>query len=75
LISQNKVVWIPDSKTPNGVAELPLTDLAVEAFAEEMRTAGDGPYLFPARRARSGTSHLQNGLGGGAQARRVWISL
>jgi hypothetical protein len=24
----NAVVWIPDSKTPNGIAEVPLTDLA-----------------------------------------------
>ena len=28
----NAVVWIPDSKTPNGTAEVPLTPLAVEAF-------------------------------------------
>ncbi len=28
----NGVVWIPDSKTPNGTAEVPLTPLAVEAF-------------------------------------------
>ena len=28
----NAVVWIPDSKTPNGVAEVPLTDLAVEGI-------------------------------------------
>ena len=28
----NAVVWIPDSKTPTGVGEVPLTDLAVEAF-------------------------------------------
>jgi len=26
------VVWIPDSKTPSGIAEVPLTPLAVEAF-------------------------------------------
>ena len=28
----NKTVWIPDSKTPNGVAELPLTEVALQAF-------------------------------------------
>jgi integrase len=26
---ENAFVWIPDSKTPNGVAEVPLTDLAL----------------------------------------------
>ncbi len=29
---ENAVVWIPDSKTPNGVAEVPLTPRAVQAF-------------------------------------------
>jgi len=44
---KNKVVWIPDSKRPNGVAEAPLTDLAVEASREQMQLAGNGSYLFP----------------------------
>jgi integrase len=44
---QNAFVWIPDSKTPNGVAEVPLTNLAVEAFKDQMQVAGEGPYLFP----------------------------
>jgi integrase len=44
---QNKVVWIPDSKTPNGVADVPLTDLAVEALREQLVLAGNSPYLFP----------------------------
>src|SRR6266446_2135979 len=43
----NGIVWVPDSKTPNGVAEVPLTELAVAAFRDQMRIAGDGPYLFP----------------------------
>jgi integrase len=32
---QNAVVWIPDSKTANGTAEVPLTPLAIEASEEE----------------------------------------
>jgi integrase len=44
----NKTLWIPDSKTPNGIAEVPLTDLAVEAFENQIPLAGDsGPLLFP----------------------------
>jgi len=31
---ENAVAWIPDSKTPNGIAEAPLTDLALEAWAK-----------------------------------------
>ena len=42
----NKTVWIPDSKTPNGVAELPLTEVAIQAFRSQMLLAGPGEYLF-----------------------------
>ena len=44
---RNKVVFIVDSKTPTGVAEIPLTDIAVEAFRHQMELAGPGPWLFP----------------------------
>jgi len=43
---QNAVVWIPDSKTPNGIAEVPLTSLAIEAFKSQMAIPGEGPFLF-----------------------------
>jgi integrase len=44
---QNAVVWIPDSKTPNGIADVPLTQLAMEAFKSQMAISGEGPFLFP----------------------------
>src|SRR4029453_1042088 len=44
---ENRVVWIPDSKTPNGVAEVPLTSLATNALRDQLRIAGPGEYLFP----------------------------
>jgi integrase len=44
---ENAMVWIPDSKTPNGVAEVPLTELALEAFRDQIRISGPGPWLFP----------------------------
>jgi integrase len=44
---ENAVAWIPDSKTPNGIAEVPLTDLANDAFREQIRISGSGPWLFP----------------------------
>ena len=34
---ENAVVWIPDSKTPNGIAEVRLTELALKAFREQVR--------------------------------------
>jgi integrase len=43
----NAVVWIPDSKTPHGIAEVPLTPFAVDAFRNQLAIAGGGPFLFP----------------------------
>jgi len=44
---RNAVVRIPDSKTPNGIADVLLTPLAVEALRDQMASAGGGPFLFP----------------------------
>jgi integrase len=52
---ENAFVWISDSKTPNGVAEVPLTEMAVRAFQDQMQIGGDGPYLFPS--AENPTGH------------------
>jgi integrase len=43
----NAVVWIPDSKTPNGVADVPLTELAVQAFRDQLSLDGKSRWLFP----------------------------
>jgi integrase len=59
----NAVVWIPDSKTPNGIAEVPLTPLAIQAFHRQMAISGDGPFLFPSE--RNSTGHHKN-------LRRTW---
>ena len=42
-----KVVWIPESKTPNGVSEVSLTEIAVRAFRSQVQISGTGPWLFP----------------------------
>ena len=46
----NRVVFIADSKTPTGGAEVPLTDIALKAFTEQIALAGPGPWLFPSPR-------------------------
>lgn len=51
---ENAVVWIPDSKTPNGIAEVPLTELALEAFRDQIRISGTGVWLFPSDENQSG---------------------
>ena len=42
----NAVAWIPESKTPNGVAEVPLTEIAVKAFRSQLEISGTGLWLF-----------------------------
>jgi integrase len=43
----NGTVWIPDSKTVNGVAEVPLTEIAIAACRRQLALSGPGPFLFP----------------------------
>ena len=43
----NGLVFIPDSKTPNGVAEVPLTEIAAQAMRDQLVLSGPGPWLFP----------------------------
>ena len=50
----NKLVFIADSKTPTGVAELPLTDIAAAAFKSQLEIAGPGLGSFRVRKARPG---------------------
>lgn len=47
----NSAVWIPDSKTENGISEHPLTTLALEAFRNQIAIAGKGDFLFPSDEA------------------------
>jgi integrase len=51
---ENAVVWIPDSKTANGIAEVPLTEIAVKAFRDQMALAGKSTWLFPSDENPSG---------------------
>ena len=44
---ENRVVHISDSKTPTGVADMPMTDLAYEAFKARMEETPGSGYLFP----------------------------
>lgn len=44
---ENRTAWIPDSKTANGIAEVPLTEIAVEAFRSQLAIAGPSNFLFP----------------------------
>jgi integrase len=59
----NAVVWIPESKTPNGIAEVPLTEIAVKAFRSQIEISGTGPWLFPCD---------DSGLGYQQSFKKIW---
>ena len=65
---ENKVIWIPDSKTPNGVAAVPLTDLAVAAVRDQMQLAPDSPVSVPQRKRRRPSDDVQDRLAADAAA-------
>ena len=48
------MVFIADSKTPTGVAEVPLTDIAVKRSEIRSKLAGPGPWLFPSHASQTG---------------------
>lgn len=67
----NAVVWIPDSKTPNGIAEVPLTSLAVDAFTDQFAIAGPGLFLFPSnKKCIRASSRIKNRLDQDASPRQ-----
>ncbi len=49
---QNRVVHIPDSKTAEGIADMPMTELAWQAFHERIAETPGSAYLFPTPKAR-----------------------
>jgi integrase len=61
----NAMIWIPDSKTESGVAEVPLTEIAVEAFRNQIEAAGPSPFLFP---------NADNPTGYQASFKKVWAT-
>ncbi len=52
------IVHLPDSKTVNGIADMPMTDRARAAFASQMKQSGDSDYLFPSLRMGSSKPHI-----------------
>jgi integrase len=51
-------VHLPESKTVNGIADMPMSDRAREAFVSQMRESGDSEYLFPSQFEGGKTPHL-----------------
>jgi integrase len=62
---ENGIVHVPDSKTVNGIADMPMTDRAREAFASQMKESGDSDSVFPSARAGATKPYMTN-------VRKLW---
>jgi integrase len=56
---ENRLVHIPDSKTPNSEGDMPMTELAWQAFKDQIEEAKGSDYLFPSPK-RGRKPHLTN---------------
>ena len=56
----------------NGVAEVPLTDIAVEAFRRQLAISGPGPFLFPSEENPDGIRRRSRRPGAPRCAGRVF---
>jgi integrase len=64
---ENKVVHIPDSKTPNGIGDMPMTPMAREAFAAQIAETLGSEYLFPTPKPKAKKPYITN-------LRKVWVA-
>ena len=63
---ENRLVHIPDSKTPNGEGDMPMTEPAWLAFKDQIDDAKGSDYLFPSPK-KGLKPHITN-------LRKVWTS-
>ncbi len=54
----NGIVHLPESKTVNGIADMPMSDRARQAFLSQMKESGDSEYLFPSPFEGGKTPHI-----------------
>ena len=62
---ENGVVHIAESKTVNGIGDMPLTQAAREAFRRQMEETPGSDYLFPSPKRGAGKPYMTN-------LRKVW---
>ncbi len=55
---ENSIIHIPDSKTPSGVGDMPMTPPAQEAFKAQMDATPGSEYLFPSPKQRSKNPYI-----------------
>lgn len=55
---ENFLVHIPDSKTPSGIVDMPMTKRAARAFKAQMKDNPKSDYLFPTTAPKSAKPHI-----------------
>ncbi len=55
---ENLIVHIPDSKTPNGIGDMPMTRPAWRAFKRQIKASPGSDYLFPALNPKARTPYI-----------------
>jgi integrase len=63
---ENRLVHIPDSKTPNGEGDMPMTEIALQAFKDQIEEVKGSDYLFPSPK-KGRKPHITN-------LRKVWAA-
>ncbi|HEV2424002.1 MAG TPA: tyrosine-type recombinase/integrase [Terriglobia bacterium] len=62
---ENCLVHIPDSKTPTGIGDMPMTQLARDAFKAQVELASESEYLFPSPSPRAKKPYVTS-------LRKIW---
>jgi integrase len=62
---ENCLVHIPDSKTPTGIGDMPMTQLARDAFKAQVELASESEYLFPSPCPRAKKPYITS-------LRKIW---
>jgi len=64
---ENRLVHIPDSKTPSGEGDMPMTEWAWQAFKEQIAETPGSEYVFPTPRNDGRKPYITN-------LRKVWAA-
>jgi integrase len=64
---ENGLVHIADSKTVNGIGDMPLTPAAHEALQRQMKESVGSEYLFPSPKIKAQKPYMTN-------LRKVWAA-
>jgi integrase len=57
---QNAIVYIADSKTANGIGDMPMTSEAYEAFQRQIEETPGSEYLFPSPKSIATKPYITN---------------